>query len=69
MGGDRELTALRKDGSEVPVEVGLFPSPTGSEVFVTVIDVSLRQQARDAPTQAQKINKTGSWVYDFAQER
>lgn len=65
MGADRELLALRKDGTELPVEVGLFPSPEGTEIFVTVIDISVRQEARRQLFYAQQINKTGSWSFDL----
>jgi PAS domain S-box-containing protein len=46
MGAGRELFARRKDGTEVPVEVGLNPMQTleGRFVLASVVDVSQRKQ-------------------------
>jgi two-component system, LuxR family, sensor kinase FixL len=46
MGAGRSLTALRKDGSELPVEVGLNPIETedGRFVLASIVDVSKRMQ-------------------------
>lgn len=45
MGGLRDLPALRKDGTEVPVEIGLTPIHTagGLQTLATIIDVSVRK--------------------------
>lgn len=45
MGGLRDLPALRKDGTSVPVEIGLTPihTPDGPHTLATVIDVSVRK--------------------------
>jgi PAS domain S-box-containing protein len=49
MGAGRDLSGRRKDGSEVPVEIGLNPIGRNGRqaVLATVIDISERQRAQD----------------------
>ncbi len=45
MGGLRDLPGLRRNGTEVPVEIGLTPihTPDGLHTLATVVDVSVRK--------------------------
>lgn len=46
MGAGRDLYARRRDGSEVPVEIGLAPiaTPEGTLILASIIDITERRQ-------------------------
>jgi PAS domain S-box-containing protein len=70
MGADRELTALRKDGREVPVEIALAPVELaeGPGALATIVDVAERRQLRAKLSQAERLAAIGELAAGVAHE-
>jgi PAS domain S-box-containing protein len=69
MGVGRDLFALRKDGTEVPVEVGLNPLETeeGRFVLAGLVDITARIQAAESlANQARELERSNAELEQFA---
>jgi two-component system sensor histidine kinase/response regulator len=57
MGPGRYITGCRKDGSEVPVEIGLTPIPTAGGLYVLsgIVDITERQSIERSLTDASRM--------------
>lgn len=61
MGAGRELNAMRQDGTEFPVEIGLNPVRLGDRtvVLATVVDISARRTLEENLRRSQKLEAIG----------
>jgi PAS domain S-box-containing protein len=60
-----EKEYIRKDGSRVPVLIGaaLFKEG-GDEGLAFVLDLTERKRVEEALSQAQRLSRTGNWIYN-----
>jgi PAS domain S-box-containing protein len=57
MGAGRDLFGVRKDGTEVPVEIGLTPVATEEGLFVlgSIVDISARKRAEEQRRELEEL--------------
>jgi signal transduction histidine kinase len=70
MGADRALFAMKKDGTEVPVEIGLNPIKTAEGAFVlaAIVDLTAFKRMQDELVRTQNLAALGEMAATVAHE-
>jgi len=69
LGKGRDLFAVRKDGGEFPVEIGLNPVHTsaGTQTMIVAVDITARKQAeREAEEYTRELQRSNAELEQFA---